>query len=703
MVDCQVQVLRHLRQRDPSLPVPSVFATVAGGDVGVVARGDTTFSTLLIDYLVGGHLRAQQATAATLRNMGAMLARIDSALEGFFHPGLAQALAWDVRRLPELAGSIEFLEPEGLRTAVGEILRTLQLSLPALDGLRIQAIHGDYHAGNLLLDRAGVTVTGVVDFGDMILAPLVLEVAVAMAELLTEGIAPLDELAEILQGYTAVRKLQAAEVECLYDLVTARHAVTLLVHAWRLRHDQVGATAVAPAAARAERSLRLLTAAGRSALAGTWHEAAGTLPPSTRLRRRRVQLMGAGAELFYAEPLHIVRGEDVWLYDAAGRRYLDVYNNVAHVGHSHPAVVEAICQQTALLATHTRYLHEAVLDYAEQLTSRLPPHLDTCIFVNSGSEANDVAWRIARSATGNRGAMVMAHAYHGITEAISALTPGAGTPRDPHVVTLQRPPASLRAADGATAEALRAAADDAELALATLRERGFAPAAFYLDSALTSTGIFDPPAAWAAEIAARARGAGALIVADEVQYGLGRSGSHYWGFSRRGLAPDIVTLGKPVGNGFPLGVVIASRALIEDFQAECGFFSTFGGNAVAAAAGIAVVKVLDREQLMANAQATGAILRARLATIAARHDCLGGVRGAGLLLGLEVIGPDGSAAKSLARQIVDALAARHGILTGIEGPQGNVLKLRPPMTFRPQHADLVAEAIDSAATAAITR
>ncbi len=413
--------------------------------------------------------------------------------------------------------------------------------------------------------------------------------------------------------------------------------------------------------------------------------------------------MGAGAELFYEEPLHIVRGEDVWLYDAAGRRYLDVYNNVAHVGHAHPAVVEAIRDQTALLATHTRYLHEAVLDYAEQLTSRLPPHLDTCIFVNSGSEANDVAWRIAQSATGHRGALVMAHAYHGITDAVSALTPAAGAAPGPHVVALRAPPGLPWATDAVTEVALRAAADDADRALAALRERGLAPAAFYLDSALTSTGIFDPPAAWLAEIVARVRAAGGLIVADEVQYGLGRPGSHYWGFSRRGLAPDIVTLGKPVGNGFPLGVVIASRALIEAFQANCGFFSTFGGNAVAAAAGIAVVRVIDQEQLMANAQATGAYLRARLDSLVARHDCLREVRGAGLLLGLEVNGPDGSSDKHLAKRIVDALAGGHGILTGLEGPRGNVLKLRPPMTFRPQHVDLLVEAIDSAASAAVTR
>ena len=409
--------------------------------------------------------------------------------------------------------------------------------------------------------------------------------------------------------------------------------------------------------------------------------------------------MGAGAELFYEKPLHLVRGAGVWLYDAQGRAYLDVYNNVPHVGHSHPTVVAAIQRQTAILATHTRYLHGSILEYAEQLTARLPPHLDTCIFVNSGSEANDVAWRMAQMTTGHHGGLVMEHAYHGITEAVAALTPGVGRPRDLRVVTIAPPPRHLRVGDEMGSAELNAAVRDADGAITRLAERGFEPAAFFVDSSLTSSGIFDPPAGWAAAVAARVRAAGGLIVADEVQYGLGRSGSHFWGFERRGLDPDIVTMGKPVGNGYPMGVVIANRALIEAFQATYGFFSTFGGNAVAAAAGLAVLAVLDREQLMANAVATGGYLRGQLESVAARHQCLGEVRGAGLLLGLDILGRDASAAKLRNKWIVNALASELRILTGYEGPEASILKLRPPMPFHREHADLLVQAIDAAAAA----
>ncbi|HMD74941.1 MAG TPA: aminotransferase class III-fold pyridoxal phosphate-dependent enzyme [Steroidobacteraceae bacterium] len=711
-VDCQVRVLRHLAEIDPTLPVPRLQTTRAGEPVGALRLGPVQHSTLLIDFLPGRPLQASTAAPRLLSSLGSTLGRLDRALQGFFHPALAQSLVWDVRRLAELAKFLGSLDDASSRRRVGEVVAALVVRLPALRALPSQAIHGDCHASNLLVDEGSQSIVGIVDFGDMIHAPRVLEPAVAMSELLTEGLSSVTPLSELVRAYAEVLPLQAAEVECLYDLIAARHAVTLLVHAWRSQHDPVGARAVQSAASHAGSSLERLRSLGSGDLSAAWHEAAGTLRPAQRLRRRRERRLGAGAELFYDEPLHLVRGEDVWLIDAGGRRYLDVYNNVAHVGHSHPTVAAAIQRQTATLATHSRYLHEGIVDYAEALCARLPDHLDTCIFVNSGSEANDVAWRIAQSATGRKGALIMEHAYHGITDAVAALTPAAGAAQDPRVATLAAPPSRLHASDPPSRAQLAAAAADAEGALLVLERRGVAAAAFYLDTALTSNGIFDPPPAWLAEIATRVRAAGALIVADEVQYGLGRCGSHFWGFERRGLVPDLVTLGKPLGNGFPLGVVVSRLDIIEEFQAKYGFFSTFGGNAVAAAAGLAVLEVLEREQLQQNAADCGSYLRKRLEALAAEQPGLGEIRGAGLLLGLEIVestlqleSPPQSAppisgssqlpapARTRAKRIVNWLCAEHSILTGVEGPRGTVLKLRPPLTFRRRHADLLVEAI----------
>jgi 4-aminobutyrate aminotransferase-like enzyme/Ser/Thr protein kinase RdoA (MazF antagonist) len=700
----QVGVLRYLHQEFPSLPVPRVFPTQAGAPLGVVVHGRLTHSTLLISYLAGEPLGTRAPTASLLAEFGAMLARLDRALQGFFDPYFnssgVEVLAWDMRRLPELSSFAEYLDNPRVRRRVGQISTGFGALMPLLERLRAQTIHGDCHGSNVLVDVTRSRVTGVVDFGDMIHGPLVFEIAVAMSELLTEGIATAADLPRLLQAYTSVQRLQVAEIERLYDLIAARHAVTILVHAWRCQHDPPGAASLEAAAATAVRSLDQLADKGREELTREWHDAAGTLPPSTPLGLRRRQLLGAGAELFYEEPLHLVRGEGAWLFDPAGRRYLDVYNNVPHVGHAHPAVIEAIERQIGLLNTHTRYLHESVLDYAEQLVSRLPESLNTCIFVNSGSEANDVAWRLAQFATGNAGGLVMSYAYHGITGAVTALTPSAGAVPDLRIATLMAPPSGLSRNDIPDRAQLHAVAADTERAIEALRARGVKPAAFYLDSAFTSTGIFDPPQEWLSEMTARIRAAGAVIVGDEVQYGLGRSGSHFWGFERRGLMPDIVTLGKPVGNGFPLGVVISNRELIEKFQLRYGFFSTFGGNPVAAAAGLAVLDTLDREQLMANASATGSYLRTQLRTLSARHACLGEVRGSGLLLGLEVLDSRGALSRERARRFVNHLAQRHSVLTGTEGPTGAVLKLRPPLVFGRQHADLLISAIDAVALAA---
>jgi len=706
-IDCLVRVLDHLAEQDPTLPVPRLFPTQQGEALGRFTRDGIDYATCLVSFLPGRLLlESTPPSTALLQNAGATLARVDRALQGFFHPSLTRFLAWDVRRLPDLAEFSTYIESAPLRAAVEGVCSSFRTCLQRLRGLRSQAIHGDCHAANLLVDVNGDAICGILDFGDMIHAPVIFEPAVAMSELLTEAVAPLDSLAAVLHGYAQHQVLNAAEVELLFDIVTARHAVTVLVHAWRRQHDRLGARVLEEASVHAERSLLHLLQLDRQAVSGAWHEAAGTLSPAasntaapTADLARRHRLMGAGAELFYEKPLHLVRGAGVWLYDPQGRAFLDVYNNVPHVGHAHPAVVSAIQKQTAILATHTRYLHENILQYAEQITARLPKHLDACIFVNSGSEANDVAWRMARMASGHEGGLVMDTAYHGITDAVAALTLGAGRPQDARVATLSAPPAHLRVGDEMTPAELSDAIRDTDRAISMLAERGFAPAAFFIDTAITSSGIFDPPAAWAEAVSARVRAAGSLIVADEVQYGLGRPGSHFWGFERRGLKPDIVTMGKPVANGYPMGVVVANRALIEAFQAKFGFFSTFGGNAVAAAAGLAVLKVLDGEQLMANALDTGGYLRSQLESVAARHECLGQVRGNGLLFGLDVLGTDASAAKRRNKLIVNMLASEYRILIGYEGPNASILKLRPPMPFRREHADLLVSAIDAAATA----
>jgi 4-aminobutyrate aminotransferase-like enzyme/Ser/Thr protein kinase RdoA (MazF antagonist) len=704
--DCQLRVLEHLAEQDPALPVPRLYPTALGGEIGTVAGREGSYATCLIGYLPGELLAGRTPDSPLLENLGGTLARLDVALQGFFHPGLAQRLAWDVRRLPELSEHAAYIDEPGLRRSVQNAAAALKERLPALRSLRCQAIHGDCHAHNILVDASSDEISGILDFGDMVHGPRVLEPAVAMSELLAEERVSMEMLSSLLTGYARRTAIEPAELELLYDLILARHSSTILVHAWRARHDAKGAQVLEATIASTARSMARLEEVGREALTESWRrvleDEPGPAPaPASVSLARRHRLLGAGAELFYERPLHIVRGSGVWLYDAQGLAYLDVYNNVPHVGHTHPEVVAAIQKQTALLATHTRYLHARILEYAERLTATLPAHLDACMFVNSGSEANDVAWRLAQFATGQSGGIVMQHAYHGITDAVAALTPSTGQPRDARVVTLAAPPSGLTRDDELSPDALEAAQRDVDRAVAILAERGHAPAAFFVDTAITSSGIFDPPPLWSAGIRARLRAAGALIVADEVQYGLGRCGSHLWGFERRGLEPDIVTLGKPVANGYPMGVVVARRELIEGFQKKYGFFSTFGGNPVAASAALAVLDVLERERLQANAADTGQYLRDRLSALASRHPAFGAVRGTGLLLGLEVGESAAGTPRQGAKRIINRLAAEARVLIGYEGPDASILKLRPPMPFRAEHADRLVAALEEAAMALV--
>ena len=389
----------------------------------------------------------------------------------------------------------------------------------------------------------------------------------------------------------------------------------------------------------------------------------------------------------YREPLHLVRGDGAWLIDADGRRYLDAYNNVPVVGHEHPRVVEAIVRQARRLNTNMRYLHETALEVAERLTASTNGELDVVMFVNSGSEANDVAWRMARAVTGGSGGIASDFAYHGITEAITALTPEEwGTHPGPEHVRTWRPPDALRGHDGSLAEF--------ESAVRALTESGHRLAAAILDGVLTSDGIINLDQSLAVELVRRTHDAGALWIADEVQGGHGRTGAAMWSYQRLGITPDIVTLGKPMGNGHPVAAIITRRDIAERFGAEADFFSTFGGNPVAMAAALAVLEVLDDERLIDRAGEVGEYLVGRLRQVAAATPLIGEVRGVGLAIGVEIVRPGTTEPDpATTKEIVEGMR-QDGVLIGTTGRHRNTLKIRPPLVFRRAHADQLVATLD---------
>jgi 4-aminobutyrate aminotransferase-like enzyme len=414
------------------------------------------------------------------------------------------------------------------------------------------------------------------------------------------------------------------------------------------------------------------------------------------LQRRRRVLGPALSPLSYERPLYLVRGEGCRLFDNKGNAYLDAYNNVPAVGHCHPRVVEAIAQQSATLNTNTRYLHESVVELAERLTSTMPPPLDTVMFVNSGSEANDVAWRFATSFTNAGGAIVTERAYHGVTTTTLAFSPEEWVDIPPHVQTVPAPDGfrgPYRSEEEGWAQRYAGHFDDA---ISVLRERGYAPAAFYLDSLFTSDGILSPPATYMQEASRRLREAGCLFVADEVQSGFGRTGSHLWSFESAGVTPDFVTLGKPMGNGHPVAAVVTRSEIAQTLASKTDIFSTFGGNPVACRAGLAVLDVIESEGLQQSALEVGGHLRSLLKDVQQEHQSLGDIRGAGLLVGVELVADreQRSPASRLTNAVMNEMRNR-GVLVGSTGRDDNVLKIRPPLVFSRADAEEVAEVLDA--------
>lgn len=407
---------------------------------------------------------------------------------------------------------------------------------------------------------------------------------------------------------------------------------------------------------------------------------------TAELVARRQRTFGPTSMLFYKRPLNLVRGEGVWLYDADGTRYLDAYNNVPSCGHCHPKVVAAVAAQMGTLNTHTRYLYDIVYTYAERLLATFPAEVSNIVFTCTGSESVDLAMRIARTVTGGTGFIATENAYHGNTALVTEVSPSSASsdPRPPNVFLVPAPDTYRHGIGEACQRFTQAVAE----AIRQMQAKGIKPAAMIADSILSSDGVYPGEKGFLNDAARLVREAGGLYIADEVQPGFGRTGDTMWGFQRHGIVPDLVVMGKPMGNGYPIGGVAAKPAHLAAFGASSGYFNTFGGSPVASAAGLAVLDILQAEGLQDNARDTGAYLLAGLKDAASRHDKVGDVRGAGLYVGVEFVRSKASREpdQAAATFAVNAMRER-GILIGTAGLNGNILKIRPPLCFKHEHAD----------------
>lgn len=446
-------------------------------------------------------------------------------------------------------------------------------------------------------------------------------------------------------------------------------------------------------AAPSERDIWLGLSPDPSRLLGLPEAARARREDAERLRRQRRERLSGNLSLSYQEPLHIVRGYGAFLYDADGRPYLDMVNNVCHVGHSHPRVVEALSRQAAVLNTNTRYLHRNIVELAGRLTSLFAPPLEVAFFVNSGSEANDLALRLARARTRRKDTLVLDGSYHGNLTSLIEVSPykfdgpgGEGAP--PHVHKLDMPDgyrSRYRRSDPAHGERY---VEDAKDVIRSIAKRGTPVGAVIAEAILSCGGQVVLPRGYLANLFRAVREAGGVAIADEVQVGFGRVGSRFWGFDSEDAVPDIVTMGKPFGNGHPLGCVVTTREVARAFQTGMEYFNTFGGNPVSCAVGLAVLDVLEDEHLQENARAMGELLLEGLRSFQTRRPILGDVRGRGLFLGFEMVKdpetlePAASEASALVNRMKE-----EGVLLSTDGPLHNVIKIKPPLVFESANAD----------------
>ena len=706
MLDAQNAAMEHLSALGLC---PRLVPTTDGQQI---SRAPSGHFVRLVTWVPGVPLgTCESRPDSLLEDLGAKLGQLSTALADFDHPAIHREFYWDLSRSFEIIHEhAPLIADPSLR---GFVLRTSG-HIQARDGrqlamLRRTAVHGDANDFNVLVVETHggpPRVSGLIDFGDMVHSYAAAELAIAIAYAVLDRPDPLGAASAIVRGYHGSHPLTPDEISVLFGLVQLRLCVSVCVAAYQQR-QRPGDEYLSISQEPIQRTLPVLAAIHPDTAEEAFRDACGLpanitvkLAPKSVSLSERQRRLGPNLSLAYTDPVKLTRGWMQYLFDDSGAQYLDAYNNVPHVGHSHPRVVQATLDQMRALNTNTRYLHDTIGRFAERLCATLPESLAVCYFVNSGSEANELALRLARAHTGARDVIVLEAAYHGNTTTLIEISPykfngpgGGGPPEWVHVAPIPDDYRGDHKRDDAGAavkygDAIGGIVDN-------LRAQKRALAAFICETCPSVGGQIIPPAGYLEAVYAHVRRAGGVCIADEVQTAYGRMGDSFYAFEAQAVVPDVVVLGKPIGNGYPLGAVVTTREIAASFDNGMEFFSTFGGSTVSCAAGLAVLDTILEEDLQAHAQRVGVRLLAGLNELTARHELIGDVRGSGLFLGVELVLDriTQAPATSEASTIVDRMRERR-ILLGTDGPSHNVLKIRPPMPFNEGDADRLVEALD---------
>lgn len=659
----------------------------------------------LLTYIDGTFwYKTERKNGRLYESLGRFLGKMDRALSGFSHPGLRRYLTWDINNAREAMGKLKYIEDPGKRRIADYFILQFETEvMHLLPSLRRACVHNDANDYNVLTN--GNEVTGLIDFGDAVKTTLVNNLAIACTYAILHAEDPLQAAVRIVNGYHKEYSLQPGETDLLYYLVAARLCISVTQSAFNKAVESGNAhhfLSEKPAWDLLEKWIRInpVKAADQFRKACGFAPAIDPREEYEALLRKRKSLIGRNLSISYQEPLKIIKGALQYLYDDKGNTYLDCVNNVSHVGHCHPTVVRAMQKQIATLNTNTRYLNDNIVDYARALTETLPSKLKICYFVNSGSEANDLAIRMARHFTQRQDVIVLDHAYHGTSTLAIEMSPykfdsKGGDGQKPYIHKALSPDLYRGQYQYGDPDAGAKYAESVLQIAKQLHSNDSPVAAFICETLLGVGGQIPLPKGYLKDVYEYVRSYGGVCIADEVQVGFGRVGEAFWGFELQDVVPDIVVMGKPIGNGHPLAAVVVTEEIAEAFNNGLEYFNTFGGNPVSMATGLSVLQVIQQEQLQQHALAAGNYLMQQLRTLMYSYPLIGDVRGHGLFIGVELVldRQTKEPATEAINRIVEDMKKR-GFLLSTDGPLHNVLKVKPPLVFDRQNADELVRHLD---------
>ncbi len=703
-LNAQVEIINHLSTSELKNKFQQLNSNNKGELLTKINLDNTNYYIRILTYLEGIFWIDQtEDDNKPYHALGVFLGKMDRALEDFSHPAMHRHYTWDISTAADANRKLNLIRNHEVRRMVGYFLMQFETEvLPELSSLHHIYAHNDANDYNVLVDQDSIM--GLIDFGDMVYTARINNVAVACTYAMLNTTNPLDAAIKVVKGYNEICQLSDKELHLLYHLIAGRLCISLTQSAFNaseVSNNEHHFITEKPALEllyklieinpiKAEHNFRL--ACGYEGLISDDNYA--------DLLHERKENIGHNLSISYKKKIKIIKGALQYLYDDKGETYVDCVNNPSHVGHCHPTVVKKMQKQIATLNTNTRYLNDNIIEFAKKLKQTLPPSLSVCYFTNSGSEANDLAIRMSRHFTKQKDVIVLDHAYHGTSTTTMEMSPykfdgKGGFGQMPWIHKAMNPDLYRGPYQYNDIEAGKKYAADVKRIVEELESQGKSPAAFICETLLGVGGQMPLPPDYLKEVYKIVKKAGGIFIADEVQVGFGRVGEKFWGFELQDVLPDIVVMGKPIGNGHPLAAVVVTEELAKSFDNGMEFFNTFGGNPVSMATGIAVLDVIQSEDLQQHALEVGNHLMNGLKELMKKYDIIGDVRGHGLFIGAELV--RNRITKEPAVPEIDLIVEQmkeRGFLLSTDGPLYNVLKIKPPIVFSKKNADNMVRNLD---------